>query len=337
MGALSVTAPTLVDLTKRLDPDGKIADIGEMLSQTNEVLTDMAWVESNQLTGHVATIRTGLPDVYFRQINQPVPPSKSTTVQVTEACARMEAWSEVDEAMLELNGNSAAFRLSEASAFIEAMNQKMATKLFYGNAGTAPEEFTGLTTRYSSTTATNGQNVILGGAGADTDLCSIWLVVWGPQTVFGVYPKGTMAGLDHNDLGLQTVTGAAGIGGSRMRAYQDQFIWRCGLVVKDWRYAVRIANIDHSEIAADGAASTFKLIELMIKAIHRIPNPNMGRPVFYVNRTVREMLDIQAMQKANVYLNVGEEEGRPKTTFRGIPIRTVDAIGATASVESVVS
>jgi hypothetical protein len=325
MSTLAANYLTLADLTKRLDPDGKIGDIGEMLSQTNEVLLDAPFVESNLLTGHQVNIRTGLPDVYWRQINVGVPTSKSRTAQVMEACARLEAWSEVDEALAELNGNSAAFRLSEASAFIEAMNQKMADTIFYGDASTTPEQFTGLTTRYSSTTAVNGQNIVDCGANSG-DGNSAWLICWSPQTVFMTYPKGTKGGLEHNDLGLQTVHTSTTLGGARLRAYQDQFIWRCGMVVKDWRYAVRIANIDTSVIIADPTGATLSLINNMIKAIHRLPNMNMGRPVFYVNRTVREMLDIQAMQKSNVYLNVGEEEGRPKTVFRGIPVRTVDAL-----------
>jgi hypothetical protein len=36
---LSVTNPTLLDLAKTLDPDGKVADIVEILNQTNESST----------------------------------------------------------------------------------------------------------------------------------------------------------------------------------------------------------------------------------------------------------------------------------------------------------
>ena len=40
--------------------------------------------------------------------------------------ARLEAWSEVDKDLAELNGNVGSFRLSEAKAFLEAMNQEFA-------------------------------------------------------------------------------------------------------------------------------------------------------------------------------------------------------------------
>ena len=37
-------------------------------------------------------------------------------------------------------------------------------------------------------------------------------------------------------------------------------------------------------------------------------------------------LDLQAMNKTNVLLRLEEFDGKPITTFRGIPVRTVDAI-----------
>src|SRR5678815_3439319 len=147
---IGATVPTLVDVTKRMDPDGRIAAIGELLSQTNEILTDMPWMEGNLPTGNRTTVRTGLPTVAWRLLNKGVASSKSTTDQIDEACGKLEAWAQVDVALAKLNGDVAAFRLSEARAFIEAMNQEFASVLFYGNAGINPEKFTGLSVRYSS-------------------------------------------------------------------------------------------------------------------------------------------------------------------------------------------
>jgi hypothetical protein len=162
--ALAANILTLADWAKRLDPDGKVPEVVELLGQTNEILTDMMWMEGNLPTGHRVTQRTGLPTVAWRLLNAGVAPSKSTTAQVDEACAMLEAWSEVDKDLAMLNGNVAAFRLSEAKAFIEAMNQEMAATMFYGNSSVSPEEFTGLAPRFSAISgATNAQNVITGG------------------------------------------------------------------------------------------------------------------------------------------------------------------------------
>lgn len=327
MATLNSTLLSLLDWAKRLDPQGKTAAIAELLSQHNEILTDMQWQEGNLPTGHRTVVRTGLPTVAWRLLNGGVATSKSTTAQIDEQCGMLEAWSEVDKDLAELNGNVGSFRLSEASAFIESMNQEMAQTLFYGNAGLAPEEFTGLSPRYSALTgAANSSNVITG-SGAGSDNSSVWLVVWGPMTIHGIYPKGSKAGLMHEDLGLATIESAGGIGtGTRMRAYRDHWQWKCGIALRDWRYVVRIPNIDISNLVAKSSAAD--LIELMIKAIHRVPSLNMGRPVFYMNRTCFQMLDIQ--RRDDVITGGGlvyqDVDGVMTANFRGIPVRKCDAL-----------
>jgi len=325
MSVLGSNVLTLADHAKRLDPDGKTSSIVELLAQSNELLQDMMWMEGNLPTGHRTTVRTGLPTVAWRLLNQGVQPSKSTTAQIDEACGMLEAWSEVDKDLAELNGNTASFRLSEASAFIEAMNLEMASTVFYGNSGTAPEEFTGLSARYSSLSAANGQNIVSGGS-SDTDNSSIWLVVWGGQTVHGIFPKGSKAGLVHNDHGLVTVETSAGIAGTRMRAYQDQWQWKCGIALKDWRYAVRIPNIDISNLV--GKSSAADLFDLMIKAVHRVPNLKMGKAAFYMNRSCFQMLDIQKRDDviAGGGLQYGNADGKIEHSFRNIPVRICDAL-----------
>lgn len=325
MATLGANVLTLADWAKRLDPDGKVPSIVELLSQTNQLLDDMLWMEGNLPTGHRTTVRTGLPTVAWRLLNQGVQPSKSTTAQIDEQCGMLEAWSEVDKDLAMLNGNTASFRLSEAQAFIEAMNQEMASTLFYGNSGISAEEFTGLSVRYSDPLATNGQNVI-DAAGAGSDNSSIWLICWGGNTVHGIFPKGSKAGLIHEDHGEVTVETTAGVAGTRMRAYQDHWQWKCGIAVKDWRYAVRIGSIDISNLVAKSSAAD--LIELMIKSLHRIPTMGMGKPVFYMNRTVFQMLDIQ--RRDDVISGGGliykDVDGVLMPTFRGVPVRICDAL-----------
>lgn len=324
MATLGANVLTLADWAKRLDPDGKTPQIVELLSQTNEILNDMLWKEGNLPTGERTIIRTGLPTVYWRSINKGTQPSKSTTAQIDESCGMLEAWSEVDKDVATLNGNVNSFRLSESQAFIESMNQEAASTMFYGNATLDPEEFNGLSVRYSSLSANNAENIITGG-GAGSDNMSVWLVVWGAQTCFGVFPKGSKAGLDHEDLGLVTVETTAGVAGSRMRAYQDHFQWKMGIVLKDWRYVVRIANIDKSNLVAESSAAD--LTKLMIKAVHRIPTLGMGKPVFYMNRTCFEYLDIQRLNNVRTgALTYQEIDGKLIPNFRGIPIRICDAL-----------
>jgi hypothetical protein len=331
MPTLATNALTLADWAKRRDPDDRVATIIELLAQSNPILEDMLWTEGNLPTGHRTTVRTGLPDVAWRKLNYGVPQSKSTTVQVDDTCGMLEAFGQVDKDLAELNGNTAAFRLSENMAFLEAMNQEMASTLIYGNSGTEPEAFTGLAPRYSSLSAASGQNILsAGGAATNT---SIWLVGWGDQSVTGIYPKGSTAGLQHVDLGLDTITDAAG---GKYRAYQDHYQWKCGFSLRDWRYATRIANVNTTHLAAldntQALSASTSIIKLMSRAIDRIPNFGMCRPVFYMNRTVFSLLRVLAMEKSNNVLAIESglsQFGNPisgNLSFMGIPVRRVDAL-----------
>ena len=337
MSVLSAGQLTLADWSKRLSPDGKIDPIAELLSQQNEILEDAVFKEGNLPTGHRVSIRTGLPEVYWRALNAGVPPSKSTTVQVDEACAMLEARSHIDSKLLALNGNSAAFRLSEESAFIEAMNQRMAGAFFSGNSAVDQKQFTGFAPRYSSTTAGNGGNVILaGGAGADN--ASMYLVVWGENTVFCPFPKGSRAGLMNKDLGEESVQDA---NGGWYQAARSLFQWDAGLVVKDWRYVVRIANIDVSDwvnvSGSQTSTAATNVMKLMMRAIARVPNFRMGRAAFYSNRSVAEGLMLQALEKSQNALGIKESlnqfgQNINELRFQGIPVRTVDQLGIAESL-----
>ena len=322
--ALATGALNLLDWAKRLDPNGTIPEIVEMLAQTNEMLDDMTWTEGNLATGHRSTIRTGLPTVYWRMLNQGVPPSKSTTAQVDDQAGMLEAWSEVDKDLALLNGNVSQLRLSEAGAFLESMNQEMQSTAIYGNGGLAPEEFTGLAPRYSAISgATNADNIIdAGGTGSDNT--SVWVVSWGPQTVFGIFPKGSKAGLIHEDYGEVTVEVTAGVAGSRMRALQERYQWKAGLVVKDWRHVVRIANIDTSDLT--GGTPT-DLVDHLEQADEIIPN-RLGKRVIYMNRRVSRYLRKQARTDvaAGGGLTFDNYQGKPVLMFGSTPIRKVDAI-----------
>ena len=331
MATLSNTALTLADWAKRIDPDGNVPVVAELLSQSNEILDDAVFMEGNLPTGHRVVIRTGLPTVYWRALNQGIPNSKSTTAQVDEACGILEARSEVDVALARLNGNTAQFRLSEDAAFLESMNQTQATTMFYGNPATDPKQYLGLAPRYSSLSAGNAQNILSAG-GASTDNTSIFLVVWGDQTVFCPFPKGTKAGLVHQDLGEQTVYNADG---TRMQAYATRYEWNNGLVVKDWRYVVRIANIDVSDLigqtGSQAASASTAIIKLMARALYRIPNMAMGRAAFYMNRTVHSGLALAAMDKSQYVLKIEQgltQFGQPNSwlSFLGVPLRRVDAL-----------
>ena len=274
MAALIATHPTLLDLKARMDDNGSIAPIIEILDQNNDILDDMVWIEGNQTTGHKTTMRSGIPEPIFRKLYGGVQPTKSRTLQIIDNCGMLESYAEIDKALADLNGNTAEWRLSEEIPFIEGFNQKLSRYAFYGNEATEPEAFTGLAPRFNDQAAVNGENILTSAATPDsTDNASIWLVVWGPNTCHGIYPKGSYAGLQSRDLGEHTLFDAAG---GRYQGYRTHYKWDLGLTLRDWRYAVRIANIDVSDLTKNASAGA-DLIDLLTQAVEITTKLGMGR------------------------------------------------------------
>jgi hypothetical protein len=324
MATLSVVNPTLTDLAKVTDPDGSIADVVEILNATNEILTDMSWMEGNLTTGHRSSIRSGLPTPTWRKLYGGVQPTKSRAVQITDNCGMLEDYAEVDAALVGMAGDPAAFRLQEDRPHIEGMNQEFASTLFYGDESTAPEEYTGLSPRYNSTTAANGDNIISGG-GSGSDNASIWLICWSPQTVHGIIPKGSKAGIQQRDLGEVTIEDADGSNG-RMQAFRTHYRWDVGLTVRDWRFAVRIANIDRSALLVT-AATGADLNDLMHQAWTELPSTTAGRCSWYMDKSILSMLRRQtANAVSSSTLSVDMVGGTMQTSWGGIPIRRCDAL-----------
>lgn len=340
--------PNLIDIAKSFDPQGKVAVVAELLNQSNEVIQYMNFIEGNLPTGHKGVVRAGLPSVTLRRFYKGVTPSKSGRDTIEDVCAMLEGRNEIDKDLADLNGNAAAFRLSEGLAFIEAMNQEFAQQIMYGDTTTNKDGILGLTPRFNAIAgATNAQNIIdAGGTGSDNT--SIWLVVWGENTVTGIYPKASKAGLVQEDLG---VIDAFDVNNNRFRAYAELYQWKFGLHVKDWRYAVRIANVDVSDLTGQTGTQAITaatwINKLMAKATARIPSMGMGTATFLASRTVKEMLAIGALDKSqnalgfndaiNQYGKVGPGSVAGtgtgirggQLTYLGVPVLTVDSILAT--------
>jgi hypothetical protein len=323
--------PTLLDVAKRLDPNGKIDGIAEVINQTNEIMADIPMIEGNLPTGHKSTIRTDIPKGTWRKLNYGVQPQKSTTGQVTDSVGLLSNISEIDKDIADLNGNTAEFRASEDRPIMAGLGETYATTLFYGDTATNQERFNGFASRFSTL---NGSYVVSAGGASPSANTSIWLVVWGSETVFGMYPKGAKAGLDVMDRGIVELTDAAG---GKFLGYSTYFNWKCGLVVKDWRSVGRIANIDVAAMATvgDSADSSANILKLMTRVYNQVKNKNMGNPVWYMNTTMKSMLEISLQSKSNVLLSMGDYmDQKDVLKFKGAPIRTCDLILDTENVIS---
>lgn len=330
MSALNHTVPTLADLAGAMDQNGRIKPILELLMQHNEMLDDMAWIESNKVDGHDGLIRTGIPEPIWAKINQGVPTSVATQAPMSVGVGRLEDYSQIDKRLADKAGNRDAYRLSQDKAKLQGFNNKLQRYVLFGNSGTEPEAITGLAPYFNDLNAANGENIIdAGGTGSDNN--SIWLVVWGGDDtgVAGIYPKGSQAGFQMDDLGEDTAENVNGVTGTLMQVYRSHYSWDCGLWVGDWRQVVRLANIDKSNLTKDASGSSADLCDLMQTCLEQVYDLAGGNAAFYMSRRTRSYVRKQATNATkNSTLTIENVGGKRIMFFQEVPMRRVDALAA---------
>lgn len=326
--------PTLMDVARR-SGDPSISNIVEILNKSNPILDDIPWIECNSGVTHITTIRTGIPTPTWRMLNAGVPLGKSTTKQIKAHCGMLEIYSEIDAKQVDLarrNGGqqgAADYLASENVAFIEGFGQEIARVFFYGDPS-LPAEPVGLCNYYTSLPSGSETNVIDGG-GKGSDNTSIWVIQWGPDSVHGLYPQGSKAGLSEKYLGVHTVKDAAG---NQFQAHRTHYGWDAGLVVRDWRSAVRIANVDLSDAIAN-ASGAVDILTTLTKAVYKLPKKSsQSRTAIYMRKELITLLDLQCQSKSNLLLSYADISGRPVLHFRGIPIREQETLLATETLVS---
>ena len=341
--ALPNTTPTLLDVAKRTDPNGKIIPVVEALQQRNTFLQTMVWKEGNLDTGHRVAARNSLPSIAWVRLNEGVQPSKSTTDTYDENCGILEGLSSIDVRVAELNGNAAAFRASEDDAFLAQMANTLESAFFYESTALGnPERILGLSPRLS-TAANKYGGQLLKSSGAGADNASIWLLGWGERSVYGISPRGQATGLTMEDMGKQRVYDTSSVSttlGGILYKYETLFRWRCGLCVEDYRYVFRIANIPQSTLTANAVTGP-ALIDLMIQAYYGIYDPQAVRLAWYVNRRLAGWLHRQALNSSsNSTLSIDPAPmlgapgvfGKPIVRCMGIPIFISDALTITEAL-----
>lgn len=331
---------TMAEVAKNKDLN--IGDVAEVLVQHNAALNDIPYMEMNEGNIHKESIRSGLPAVYYRKANEAMPASKTGTEERSFSAAHFASKSQMEEKVAQRGGaDRVAFnRWNQAQGHLQAMAQEHASLLIYGSPETGNRKTPGFFDAYSALTGdeTSTQMINAGGSGA-SDMTSILLAHWGPNSIFGVYPAGSQAGLKRMDRNAQNGGGLVSISAldsngdaGTIWGYEEEFNIDHGLVIKDYRQAARICNIDTGNLLAGSSAAD--LLDCMIRASYKIDNPSNGNGVWYVNRTVEAYLHLQALNKvgAGGGLTYQNYQGSQVLMFLGRPIRRMDAILNTEDV-----
>lgn len=332
MAALGNELVTLADVAK--SKGKQIGKVAEVLVQKNAMLNDIPYMEMNEGTIHKEDIRSNLPEVYYRKANQPIPASKSTIEERTFTASHFESKSQMDEAVAKRGGADrvAYNRWNQAQGHLQAHSQELADLAIYGSPSTSNMKTAGFFDIYSTVATseeTSKQVIDAGGTGSDN--CSILKVHFGERSVFGIYPKGTTAGLTRIDRSkggsLVKIEGLDENGNAgSFWGYEENFLTDHGLVVKDFRQCARICNIDVSNLVSGSGAAD--LIDLMISADYKIDSLENGQGVWYVNRTVHAALHKQSLTKvgAGAGLTYDNYQGKRVLMYLDSPVRTMDSL-----------
>ena len=97
-----------------------------------------------------------------------------------------------------------------------------------------------------------------------------------------------------------------------------------GLCVEDYRYAVRVCNLDKSAMVRDGIL----IIQSLIDGFHQLHDPRGCDPRWYMGRYLYRFLHHQVVQAAigASIAQIDIEDGRPLMRFMGVPVHMTDAL-----------
>lgn len=326
MATLSSSYLNLIDVHKANQSVGPILNV---LKKQNPILDDAVAMECNDGSGHNHDILTGLPEPGWGALYKGIKQGKSTRQSVRDTTGFLEARSAVDIRVLERAKRPAELRMAEASAHLEAMNQEMASGMFYHSQATTPEKFTGLAPRYSVIGGGGAGNQVVDGGGLTSANTSIWFVCWADHATHLLYPEGSQAGIKRQDKGEQRILDS---NGDPFFVKEEVFTWHMGVAVKDWRYNARVANIDVAALLAGNV----DIHSLMIDAYYKLQSTRYdaqtSRIACYMNRGVLAALDKLSSniggtaKNSALILTPQQLEGKMVKTWRDIPIRECDAL-----------
>lgn len=318
MTTVNSTSMSVLDAAKSMGASGQILNTAELLSKKTGMLQDIPWVPTDEPESHVSAQTTSLPTGSDIVHNQETAASKSTVANIVETTQGYEIWLTPAASVLSYGGNPGAKLAKETMRATEAMKQAVQSRFITGNGDTTPGQMYGFQVRYSSLSS-NAARCIIDCDGTGSDNASIYYVRWSPETIYGLYPKGTQAGLKFKDYGEMPVTTSSG----EIVRHKLHFQWWFGLSIDDWRQAGRLCNIDVPALLAGTGAD---LISRMNDLMACIEDNTHGKGAFYMNRTVHAALRRQSRTAVQAgggmtYANV---DGEDKWDFNGVPVRIID-------------
>lgn len=321
---------TLAEIIRRETPEGKLAELVDVISQTNKVWLDATWIECNNGTYHEDTQTVSEPSGSWRAYDEGVTKEAGVTQKVTEPTGMLDGLSEVDAAKIRhAPGGDLAMRLMEDGFFLRGISKTACAALFSGNRATDGRSITGINNRsdYNDLDSNYVYDNAGGSASSTSNKTSIYCFQWGAKMVNLTYPRndpntGNMYGIKMEDFGKSIITDA-NASTRKYPAWQTWFECHFGIFIHDPRCVKRDVNISTTNIdeVDDFSFSEDPLIDMTVDLEY-----DGAGAVFYCNRTIFKQAWKRAETKPNVWQQTKDPFGNPIVEFHGIPMRRVDQI-----------
>lgn len=340
------TFTDIVSVYSSLDAGAKFVLPTRVLDRMTPLVKMIPMISSNNILSNIAVRTDSLPIASTRRWNEGIKATASKNAPLNDPIALFEDYSEVDFDLWEIQNNPEMWRAQQDMNHIEGLFQLMESTLLYGSLATNPGSFNGLSTRFNNLESyPNGDtswkpNVWNGGL-ATGPATSAWMIEFGDDTIYGIYPPNTPAGLSFRDLGEITKelsSGTGSVGTNYMyQVLRTMLRWYLGIQIADERCVQRIANIN--PIGFSGPSGFDE--NIFIQAKNQLPRfGEASGTVILVNRDLKTQIDIRAVsQKINTYFtppgdNSMDVFGKAVTKFQNIPIYVAEKI---SSLETIVT
>lgn len=321
MATLGTNNVTLADAGQLFRGATNVAPVAETLSEENALLRHSVWEESSESFSHNHVQTLALPAVGWRKVNNGVTVTAGAVQQINEPVLISESRSEVDERIVDSSKDPMAVRDRFLRLHVMGMAQEGEDKYFYGNKNTNPEQPHGLSVRYNAATDTNVGDHGDTGTGASA---SMWFIQHDLMTgVYLAYPNGSSLGIDVIDKDLERISGA---GTGELYAYTHQIKLSFGIAVADSRGVQRLASID-PVYGQTADLQTTGVQNILTRLGQMKSTSNAG---IYVNRDIYTQINIEAVNKANVYYIADSPFGDgPVPHIQGVPIYLAEGLVST--------
>lgn len=319
---------TLLERAK-LSVDGKrilpVLDVMDKMG-VDSFMQDVPFFEANQGLKHRIIRTTARPGSTRRTFYKGVRKSTTATQVIWEPVVLFEQRSGVDEDEVDTIENGNELRRQKDMPHAAGILDDFVYDMFNSdrkNGGEYIDGFAPRLNKISNPEAASTDVPYVWDNGGESNLCSLYIIEYGPLAVHGLYPSGPTGrgggvfGMHIRNKGLEP-TQDSDDATATYYEYVTQFKFWFGLAVhNDWKIA-RIANINRDPASADALDDN-----LIIKALnHGKFNESATR--IYANPFLTTQIEIRAKDKSNAIWDTMDVFGKTVPKIRGALLRKLD-------------